>query len=236
MYRTLFADRTDAGRQIARALQHRQQRQEGAWAAGPPSASSAASKPTEGAAAPLVLALPRGGVPVAYEVAAGLQAPLDVLVVRKLGLPGHEELAIGAVAGGGAEIINDELVRSFNVSRAALAAVRERELAELERREREYRGDRPPLDVKGRAVIVVDDGVATGATIRVAVAALRQSGARHITVAVPLASPDVAKQLTRIADDLICLETPEPFRSVGQWYSRFDQTTDEEVRAALERA
>jgi len=220
----LFADRVDAGRRLGRALAHRKQREEGAR-----------GQADRLEAAPLVLALPRGGVPVAYEVAKALQAPLDVLVVRKLGMPGHEELALGAIASGGAEIINGELVRSFGVSPAALSAVRQRESAELARREREYRGDRPPLNVKGRTVIVVDDGIATGATIRVAVAALRQSGAHHVTVAVPLASPDVAKQLMRLTDDLICLETPEPFRSVGQWYARFDQTTDEQVRRTLEQ-
>lgn len=216
MSRTLFADRRDAGQQLARALTRRLARQE---------------RPT--AEPPLVLALPRGGVPVAFEVAQALNAPLDVLVVRKLGLPGHEELALGAVASGGAEIINDDLVRSFRVDRAALDAVRQRELTELARREHAYRGARPPLAVRGREVIVVDDGVATGATVRVALAALRLMGARHITMAVPLAAPDVAQQLMGLADELICVETPEPFRSVGQWYGSFAQTSDEEVRRAL---
>lgn len=173
---------------------------------------------------------------MALEVAEALGAPLDVMVVRKLGAPGQPELALGAVASGGAEILNQQLVRSLRVSEGAMDAVRRRERAELQRREREYRGLRPPLDVRGREVIVVDDGVATGATVRVAVAALRQAGAGHVTVAVPLASPDVAERLGRLADEFVCLRTPEPFRSVGQWYARFDQTSDAEVRRALERA
>ncbi len=213
--RALFHDREDAGRRLGRALAARQQRE-------------GALQP------PLVLALPRGGVPVAYEAARALGAPLDVLVVRKLGTPGHEELALGAVASGGAEVLNEELVRAMGVSAVALAEVRERELDELARREREYRGDRAPLTLAGRAVIVVDDGVATGATVRVAVQALRQAGAEHVTLAVPLAAPDVARRLALLVDDLVCLETPEPFRSVGQWYERFDQTSDAEVREALE--
>jgi predicted phosphoribosyltransferase len=213
--RALFHDREDAGRRLGRALAARQQRE-------------GTLQP------PLVLALPRGGVPVAYEVARALGAPLDVLVVRKLGTPGHEELALGAVASGGAEVLNEELVRAMGVSAAALAEVRERELDELARREREYRGERAPLTLAGRTVIVVDDGVATGATVRVAVQALRQAGAEHVTLAVPLAAPDVARRLALLVDDLVCLETPEPFRSVGQWYQRFDQTSDAEVRRALE--
>lgn len=184
----------------------------------------------------MVLALPRGGVPVAFEVAHALEAPLDVLVVRKLGMPGHEELALGAVSSGGAEFINEELVRSLGVSRAALDGVRKRELQELQRRERTYRGERPPLDVRGRRTIVVDDGVATGATMRVAVSALRRAGAGQVTVAVPLASQEVVQELMRLTDELLCLETPSPFRSVGQWYGRFDQVSDEEVRQLLQRA
>lgn len=159
-----------------------------------------------------------------------------MLVVRKLGLPGHEELAIGAVASGGAQVLNRDLVRSLRVERQAIERVRARELAELERRERSYRGARPPLDVRGRHVIVVDDGVATGATMRVAVAALKQAGARWVTVAVPLAAPDACEQLSREADEVVCLETPEPFDSVGQWYARFEQTSDAEVTRALAEA
>lgn len=242
MHQALFADREDAGRHLARALVLREQREQREQRVQRDQLEQREQQERQEQQAgednppPLVLALPRGGVPVALQVAKGLRAPLDVLVVRKLGMPGHEELALGAVASGGAEIVNDELVKAFNVSPAALAAVRQRELAELKRREREYRGQRPPLDVKGRAVIVVDDGVATGATVRVALAALRQAGASHITVAVPLASQDVAARLTRVADDLICLETPEPFNSVGQWYARFGQTTDAQVRAAMAEA
>ena len=235
-YGSLFADRSEAGRRLGDALLQR------GYGAGTPQGmggtvgSAGAAEPDRTAAPPLVLALPRGGVPVAYEVADRLGAPLDVLGVRKLGMPGHEELALGAVASGGAEVINHDLVRSLRVSDAALTAVRQRELAELARREQEYRGDRPPLSVRDRHVIVVDDGVATGATVRVAIAALRQAGARRVTVAVPLASPDVALQLERLTDELVCLETPEPFGSVGRWYGRFEQTTDEEVRRTLKRA
>lgn len=225
MQETLFLDRSAAGQQLAQELLRRYQ----GGVAGPGAETGAAARP-------LVLALPRGGVPVAYEVAKALKAPLDVLVVRKLGMPGNEELALGAVASGGSEILNQELMRSLSVSPAALDAVRQAELAELARREREYRGDRPPLAVKDRAVIVVDDGVATGATIRVAVAALRQAGARRVTVAVPLAAPDVARRLEVLADELICLETPTPFRNVGRWYHNFLPTSDEEVRQALELA
>lgn len=214
----------DAGRRLARALLHREQRR------------AQAGQDSATARTPLVLALPRGGVPVAFEVAHALEAPLDVLVVRKLGMPGHEELALGAVSSGGAEFINEELVRSLGVSRAALDGVRERELQELQRRERTYRGERPPLDVRGRRTIVVDDGVATGATMRVAVSALRRAGAGRVTVAVPLASQEVVQELMRLTDELLCLETPSPFRSVGQWYGRFDQVSDEEVRQLLQRA
>ncbi len=214
----------DAGRRLARALLHREQRR------------AQAGQDSATARTPLVLALPRGGVPVAFEVAHALEAPLDVLVVRKLGMPGHEELALGAVSSGGAEFINEELVRSLGVSRAALDGVRERELQELQRRERTYRGERPPLDVRGRRTIVVDDGVATGATMRVAVSALRRAGAGQVTVAVPLASQEVVQELMRLTDELLCLETPSPFRSVGQWYGRFDQVSDEEVRQLLQRA
>lgn len=214
----------DAGRRLARALLHREQRR------------AQAGQDSATARTPLVLALPRGGVPVAFEVAHALEAPLDVLVVRKLGMPGHEELALGAVSSGGAEFINEELVRSLGVSRAALDGVRKRELQELQRRERTYRGERPPLDVRGRRTIVVDDGVATGATMRVAVSALRRAGAGQVTVAVPLASQEVVQELMRLTDELLCLETPSPFRSVGQWYGRFDQVSDEEVRQLLQRA
>ncbi len=214
----------DAGRRLARALLLREQRRAGG------------AEDAPSARLPLVLALPRGGVPVAFEVAKVLEAPLDVLVVRKLGMPGHEELALGALSSGGAEFVNEELVKSLGVSQAALDSVRERELAELQRRERAYRGERPSLNVRARRVIVVDDGVATGATMRVAVSALRRAGAARVTVAVPLASPEVAKQLMRLTDELLCLETPTPFRSVGQWYRHFEQTTDEEVRQLVQRA
>jgi putative phosphoribosyl transferase len=185
---------------------------------------------------PLVLALPRGGVPVAAPVARELDGELDVLVVRKLGLPGHAELAIGAVAAGGVRVINEEIVRSFGVSPDAVERVAERELEELERREGLYRGDLPPLALEGREIVLVDDGLATGATMRVAVAALRKRNAQRILVAVPVAAPDVCRAVDQEADQAVCLETPEPFIAVGRWYHDFPQTSDEEVRRLLREA
>src|SRR5207302_345843 len=183
----------------------------------------------------LVLALPRGGVPVAYEVAHRLGAPLDVFVVRKLGVPGYEELAMGAVATGGVRVLNDQIVERLGLPEYVIDAVAAREHQELARRERLYRGGRPPPDVRGRTVILVDDGLATGATMRAAIMALRQLQPARIVVAVPTASPDTCKELKAEADDVVCAITPEPFLAVGHWYEDFSQTTDEEVRDLLAR-
>jgi predicted phosphoribosyltransferase len=184
----------------------------------------------------LVLALPRGGVPVAYEVARALGAPLDVFVVRKLGVPGQEELAMGAVATGGVRVLNPEAVRGLRIPASVIDAVTEQELQELARRERLYRGDRPPPDVRGRTVILVDDGLATGATMHAAIQALRQREPAHIVVAVPIAAPETCETLRAEVDDVVCAVTPEPFHAVGLWYEDFSQTTDEEVRDLLARS
>ena len=185
---------------------------------------------------PLVLALPRGGVPVAAPVAERLVAPLDVLVVRKLGLPGHAELAMGAVAAGGVRVLNEEIVRSFAVDPSVVEQVTERELEELERREKLYRGNRPPLPLEGSEVVLVDDGLATGATMRVAVLALRKRRVERIVVAVPVAAPDVCRALGNEADSVLCLETPANFMAVGRWYRDFPQTSDVEVQRLLEES
>jgi len=181
----------------------------------------------------IVLGLPRGGVPVAAEIARRLNAPLDVFVVRKLGVPGHEELAMGAIATGGVRVVNDEVVSYLRVQPRTIDAVAEREGIELERRERAYRGSRPPLDVSGRTAILVDDGLATGSTMRAACAALRRLGPRRIVVAVPVAAQDTCREFAREVDLIVCLRTPEPFQAVGLWYEDFSQTTDEEVHALL---
>src|SRR5712671_4783298 len=183
----------------------------------------------------LVLALPRGGVPVADEVARALGAPLDVFVVRKLGVPGSEELAMGAVATGGVRVLNDQLVNRLGIPDHLIDAVAVREGQELARRERLYRGGRPLLDVRDRTVILVDDGLATGATMHAAIAALRQLYPARIVVAVPTASPETCEEMRAEADDVICAVTPEPFHAVGRWYQDFSQTTDEEVGALLAR-
>ena len=208
-----FRDRHDAGRLLATKL------------------ARYANRPDV-----LVLALPRGGVPVAYEVARALGAPLDVFVVRKLGVPGQEELAMGAVATGGVRVLNHELVSGLGIPAHVIDAVTEREFQELARREQLYRGDRPPPDVRGRTVIIVDDGLATGATMHAAIQALRQQKPAHIVVAVPTASPETCEALRAEVDDVICAITPEPFYAVGLWYGDFSQTTDEEVRELLARS
>jgi predicted phosphoribosyltransferase/pimeloyl-ACP methyl ester carboxylesterase len=208
-----FYDRRDAGRRLAEALHD-----------------------YAGRSDLLVLALPRGGVPVAYEVAQALHAPLDVVVVRKLGVPGQEELAMGAIASGGVRVVNDDVVRALEVQPEMIAEVAEREWPELLRRERAYRGDRPPLPVEGRTVLLIDDGLATGSTMRAAVSALRQLGPRKIVVAVPVGPSDVCQTMREDADDVVCLRTPEHFLAVGRWYANFGQTTDEEVRDLLARA
>ena len=207
-----FRNRTDAGRQLAEKL------------------AAYTDRPDV-----LVLALPRGGVPVGYEVARALGAPFDVFLVRKLGVPGYEELAMGAVASGGVRVLNDEIVRGLGISEHEIDAAAARELQELARRERLYRGDRPPPDVAGRTVILVDDGLATGATMRAAVAALRQRQPARIVIAVPTASPDTCEALKAEADDVVCAMTPEPFFAVGHWYEDFTQTTDDEVGELLAR-
>lgn len=182
----------------------------------------------------VVLGLPRGGVPVAFEIARELNAPLDVLVVRKLGAPGFPELAMGAIASGGVRVLNEDVIESLRVSAEALAATTEREKQELERRERAYRGDRPMLDVAGKLVIVADDGLATGATMRAAVRSLRARGAREVVVAVPVGAPESCEELGREAGRCVCAEQPEPFEGVGKWYRDFRPTSDDEVRTLLE--
>jgi predicted phosphoribosyltransferase len=183
----------------------------------------------------IVLALPRGGVPVADEVARALGAPLDVFVVRKLGVPGSEELAMGAVATGGVRVLNDPPVNRLGIPDHLIDAVAVREGQELARRERLYRGGRPLLDVRDRTVILVDDGLATGATMHAAIAALRQLHPARIVVAVPTASPETCEEMRAEVDDVICAITPEPFQAVGRWYQDFAQTTDEEVQDLLTR-
>jgi predicted phosphoribosyltransferase len=209
----VFRDRRDAGRRLAAELSNYADQSD-----------------------LLVLALPRGGVPVAYEVARALHAPLDVFMVRKLGVPGYEELAMGAIATGGLRVLDEELLRSLDIPREVIEHVTAIEMAELERRERQYRGDRPAPDVRGRTVILIDDGLATGSTMRAAIAALKKEGAKRIVVAVPVAPPDTCEALRAQVDDVVCAVTPEPFRAVGLWYGDFSQTTDEEVRDLLARA
>nr|WP_202472340.1 phosphoribosyltransferase family protein [Streptomyces sp. SID4921] len=208
----MFTDRTDAGRQLAAALRHLERRD------------------------PVVLGLPRGGVPVAYEVARALGAPLDVIVVRKLGVPYRPELGFGAIGEGGARVISDEIVRHAGVREKDLEAVERAEEAELLRRAQTYREGRPRLPLEGRAVVVVDDGVATGATARAACQVVRAQGASHVVLAVPVASPDVAAGLREDVDEVVCLSTPQLFSAVGEWYRDFSQTSDEEVVSLLARA
>jgi predicted phosphoribosyltransferase len=208
-----FRDRTEAGRVLAEGL------------------TGYVNRPDV-----VVLALPRGGVPVGSEVARALHAPLDVFVVRKLGVPGHEELALGAIASGGTRVLNDDVVHVLHISPETIEAVTRGEEQELQRRESAYRGHRPPLDVRGRTVILVDDGLATGATMRAAVAALRQRLPTKVVVAIPVAAPSTCEEFAREVDSLVCARTPEPFGAVGLWYEDFSQTTDDEVRALLARA
>jgi predicted phosphoribosyltransferase len=184
----------------------------------------------------IVLGLPRGGVPVAYEVAKRLRAPLDVFLVRKLGVPGFEELAAGAIASGGVRVLNEDVMRAIPHADEVIEAVTAREAAELERREQIYREGRPPPELRDRIVILVDDGLATGASMRAAVKALRQHGAAKIVVAVPVGPPDTCRELEEEADETICLSTPVFFQAVGQYYEDFSQTTDEDVRELLARA
>jgi predicted phosphoribosyltransferase len=205
-----FEDRYDAGRHLARRL---------AQYAHDPSV--------------IVLALPRGGVPVGYEVARALGAPLDVFIVRKLGVPGHEELALGAIASGGVQVLNEAVVDYLHIPPHVIERVAARERAELARRLRLYRGAEPVPSLRDKTVILVDDGLATGATMRAAVLALRQQQPARIVVAVPTAAAETCASFHDIADDIVCDLTPEPFEGVGRWYADFSQTTDDEVRRLL---
>jgi putative phosphoribosyl transferase len=209
----VFADRAEAGRHLAAALGE-----------------------FNGRADVLVLALPRGGVPVAFEVARALDVPLDVFIVRKLGVPGHEEFAMGAIATGGVQLVDDAVVRQLGLNDRDIQRVAAAERRELDRRARQYRGDRPLPDIASRTVILVDDGLATGSSMRVAVAALRQEHPSRIVVAVPIAPAETCDALRREADEVVCAVTPEPFHAVGVWYDDFRQTTDEEVHDLMERA
>lgn len=181
-------------------------------------------------------ALPRGGVPIGYQVAKALNAPLDIFIVRKLGAPGDEEFAMGAIASGGVGVLNGQLVRQLPNAEALIAAATQRESAELQRREREYRHGRPSLDVRGKTVILVDDGLATGSTMRVAVRALRKRDVAEIIVAVPVGAPEVCAEFQDEVDEAVCLMMPRNFRAVGRFYQDFSQTTDDEVRELLARA
>ena len=205
-----FADRTEAGRMLGEAL-----------------------SVYAGRTDVLVLALPRGGVPVAYEIARILAVPLDVWLVRKLGAPGQEELAIGAMAGTDTLVLNKEIIKLLNIDEASIDAAIARERAELERRNKLYRRDMSAPDIQGKTIILVDDGLATGATIRSAIVSLRDAGAARIVVAVPVGTTSACRKIRQEADDLVCLYTPEPFFGVGQWYDNFIQTTDEEVLTLL---
>lgn len=210
---TQFRDRTEAGKLLATQLAAYANRQD-----------------------VLVLALPRGGVPVAFEVARALHAPLDVIVVRKLGVPGQEELAMGAIATGGVRILNNDVVQFLEIPDEVINKVAAHEQQELERRERLYRGNRPAYDVQHRIVILVDDGIATGATMHAAVAALKQRQPTRIIIAVPVVAPSTSKEFAEEVDELVCVIQPEQFLAVGYWYQQFSQTSDEEVRGLLEHA
>ncbi len=181
----------------------------------------------------IVLALPRGGIPVAAEIATALEAPLDVLLVRKLGLPGHPELAMGAIASGGVQVVNEQVVRQAKITHKDIEAVAAREKEELKRRERTYRGDRPWPSLKERTVILVDDGLATGATMQAAIAAVKKQQPNRIIVAVPVAPPDTVNTLTSQADEIVCPLQPQPFMAIGQWYGDFHQVSDSEVVSLL---
>lgn len=182
----------------------------------------------------IVLALPRGGVPVAYEVAVTLNVPMDIFIVRKLGLPGHEELAIGAIASGGIRVLNEDIIRALHLSEEVIERVAQRELQELQRREKRYRGNNGPPEVRDRTIILIDDGLATGASMRAAVVGLRAQNPKRIVVAVPTAAPETCESFHNEVDEVVGAITPEPFLGVGRWYEDFSQTTDEGVRLFLE--
>ena len=184
----------------------------------------------------IVLALPRGGVPVAYEVAQALAAPMDLFLVRKLGTPGHRELAMGAIASGGIRVLNEDVVRWYSIPEAVIDHVVREEQAELERRERAYREDRPAPDLQGRIVILIDDGLATGSTMRAAAQAVRERQPSRVVVAVPVGARETCAEIASFADEVICARMPEPFSAVGQWYLDFAQTEDEEVRDLLQKS
>lgn len=184
----------------------------------------------------IVLALPRGGVPVGFEVAKALEAPLDVFVVRKIGVPGYEELAMGAVASGGTRVVNEEVVAALGLTEDQFAAAAAAETAEVERRDRLYRGDRSPIDAHGRNVILVDDGLATGSTMRAAALAVREQEPESLAVAVPVAAKETCNEFRADVDEIVCAFTPEPFLAVGVWYDDFRPTSDDEVRELLARA
>lgn len=205
-----FSDRTEAGVALAARLEDYKDRDD-----------------------VIVLALPRGGVPVAYEVARRLRAPLDVFLVRKLGLPGHPELAMGAIATGGVRVLNEDVVRWYAIPRSVIDQVAAAEQAELERRESTYRDGRPAIPLEGRTVLLIDDGLATGSTMKAAVQAVRAHKPARIVVAVPVGAPETCEEFADVADDIVCARTPEPFSAVGLWYRDFSQTSDAEVRALL---
>jgi putative phosphoribosyl transferase len=209
----IFHDRAEAGKSLAAKLE------------------TYANRP--GA---LVLALPRGGVPVGFEVSRALNAPLDVFVVRKLGMPGHEELAMGAIASGGVKVINRDVVQRFRIQREIIEAVASREAEELVRRERLYRGNKPAPEISGRLAILVDDGLATGSSMSAALEALRKQNPDRIVVGVPVAAPSTCDEFRAQVDDIVCAVTPEPFYGVGMWYEDFSQTSDQEIHELLEQA
>lgn len=209
----LFSDRFDAGKKLARHLSAYKNR-----------------------ADVVVLALPRGGVPVAYEVAAAVNAPLDVFLVRKLGVPGHEELAMGAIASNGVVVLNQEVVQALNIPHHIIDEVAGREKVELHRREQAYRDDRPPADVEGKIAILIDDGLATGASMRAAVEALWPHRPAKLVVAVPVAAAETCREFQELVDQVVCLDTPQPFHGVGMWYEDFSQTSDDMVRSLLQEA
>ena len=206
----IFQDRNDAGRQLALRLQKYSNRPD-----------------------TIVLALPRGGVPVGFEVAKALHSPLDVFIVRKLGFPGHPEYAMGAIASGGSYYLNEQAIKKLAVPKATVQNIIDCEWKELERREREYRQNRPKAELKGRTVLVVDDGMATGASMRAAIHAIKGEKPRELIVAVPVIAADSQKELAPLVDGIVYVLAPNPFRSVGEWYAEFDQTTDEQVLRAL---